>query len=190
MTWYEAKGVLEMLFQRLGLSVDYRPDNADPRLHPGRTASLWVRSKTRLGTFGQIHPQLQRERELPKEVYLFQLDWDVLVTCLASGGGNGLKFTAYSAFPASDRDLAFFAPTTVPVSDLEKLMVRTGGKLLESVTLFDEYRGENVPDGQRSLAFRLIYRAPDRTLTDGDIDPVHQKVRTALEKQFQVTLRS
>lgn len=190
LSWYEAKGILETVFQRLGLNVDYRPDNADPRLHPGRTASLWVRGKTRLGTFGQIHPQLQRERELPKEVYLFQLDWDVLVTCLVSGGGNGLKFTAYSAFPASDRDLAFFAPTTVPVSDLEKLMVRTGGKLLESVTLFDEYRGENVPAGQRSLAFRLIYRAPDRTLTDGDIDPVHQKVRTALEKQFQVTLRS
>jgi len=62
--------------------------------------------------------------------------------------------------------------------------------LLNSVTLFDEYQGESVPEGQRSLAFRLIYRALDRTLTDEDVDPVHQKVRAALEKQFQVTLRS
>ncbi|MEL6249708.1 MAG: hypothetical protein AAFR15_17060, partial [Cyanobacteria bacterium J06627_15] len=65
-----------------------------------------------------------------------------------------------------------------------------GGKLLDEVTLFDEYRGETVPDGQRSLAFRLVYRSNDRTLTDQDIDPVHQKVRAALEKNFSVSLRS
>ena len=69
-------------------------------------------------------------------------------------------------------------------------MTRAGGKLLESVTLFDEYRGESVPEGQRSLAFRLVYRSSDRTLTEADIEPVHQKVRKALEKQFELTLRS
>ena len=58
------------------------------------------------------------------------------------------------------------------------------------MTLFDEYRGENVPTGQRSLAFRLVYRAGDRTLTDKDIEPIHQKVRAALEKAYQVSLRS
>jgi phenylalanyl-tRNA synthetase beta chain len=78
----------------------------------------------------------------------------------------------------------------VSVSDLEKAMTKAGGKLLNSVTLFDEYQGESVPDGQRSLAFRLVYRASDRTLTDDDIEPVHQKVRAVLEKQFNVALRS
>ena len=61
---------------------------------------------------------------------------------------------------------------------------------MDSVVLFDEYRGENVPEGQRSLAFRLVYRAGDHTLTDQDIDPVHQKVRAALEKTYKVSLRS
>lgn len=190
LTWFEAKGILESIFKRLGLTVDYRSDQEDPRFHPGRTASLWVRGRMRLGTFGQLHPQLRQEQDLPDEVYVFQLNWPVLVTCLASGKQKAVKFGGYSPFPPSDRDLALYAPVSVSVAELEKVITKGGGKLLESVTLFDEYRGESVPEGQRSLAFRLIYRSPDRTLTDEDIDPVHQKVRAALEKQFQVTLRS
>ena len=190
LSWFEAKGILESVFERLGLSVDYRPDDADTRWHPGRTASLWVRGRLRLGTFGQLHPQLRQEQDLPDEVYVFQLNWSVLVTCLATSKQKAVKFNPYSTFPASDRDLAFYAPVTVSVADLKKVMTKTGGKLLDSVTLFDEYQGDSVPEGQRSLAFRLIYRSLDRTLTDEDVEPVHQKVRIALEKQFQVSLRS
>lgn len=190
LSWFEAKGTLESIFQNLGLRVDYRPDNDDPRLHPGRTASLWVRGRLRLGTFGQVHPQLRQQQDLPDDVYVFQLDWATLVTCLATGKRKAVKFSPYSTFPASDRDIAFFAPVEVAVADLEKAMTKAGGKLLDSVTLFDEYQGESVPEGQRSLAFRLVYRALDRTLTDEDIDPVHQKVRATLEKHFQVALRS
>lgn len=182
--------MLEAIFQRLGLAVDYRSDSDDQRLHPGRTASLWVRGRLRLGTFGQLHPQLCQAQDLPDEVYVFQLNWSALVTCLASGRRKAVKFQPYSTFPASDRDIAFYAPVTVTVADLEKAMAKAGGKLLNSVTLFDEYQGESVPDGQRSLAFRLVYRALDRTLTDDDVEPVHQKVRAALEKQFKVALRS
>lgn len=190
LSWFGAKGVLESVFQRLGLTVDYRADDEDPRLHPGRTASLWVRGRLRLGIFGQLHPQLRREKDLPDEVYIFQLDWSVLVTCLATSRHKVAKFTPYSSFPASDRDIAFYAPAAVSVADLEKAMTKAGGKLLNSIELFDEYRGETVPDGQRSLAFRLVYRSLDRTLTEDDIEPVHQKVRSTLEKQFKVTLRS
>lgn len=190
LTWYEAKGMLEAVFQRLGLAVDYRADASDPRLHPGRTASLWVRGRMELGRFGQIHPQLCQQRQLPAAVYLFQLNWEVLLTCLAPAQAKAVTFKVYSPFPASARDLAFYAPIKTPVADLSKAMVKAGGKLLESVSLFDEYRGESVPDGQRSLAFRLVYRAQGQTLTDQDVDPIHGKVRTALERQFQVTLRS
>lgn len=190
LTWYDAKGVLESVFQRLGLVVDYRSDASDPRLHPGRTATLWVRGNLNLGRFGQLHPQLRQQRQLPEAVYLFQLSWEVVLTCLAPDRAKAVKFRPYSAFPASDRDLAFFAPIDLTVADLAKVMTRAGGKLLESVTLFDQYRGESVPAGERSLAFRLVYRAQDQTLTDKDVDPIHQKVRAALEKQFPVTLRS
>ena len=190
MTWYEAKGILERVFENLGLAVDYRTDEGGARLHPGRTASLWVRGRTNLGKFGQLHPELRRDKDLPDEVYVFELNWDVLLTCLTGKSGKPTKYSAYSTYPSSDRDLAFFAPIETTVSELQQAIGKSGGKLLDSVTLFDEYRGENVPEGQRSLAFRLIYRASDRTLTDKDIDPVHQKVRAALEKKYSVSLRS
>lgn len=192
MTWYEAKGILETVFKQVGLDVDYRPDSEDDRdrLHPGRTASLWVRGRTRLGTFGQLHPRLRQERDLPAEVYVFELNWDAISTCLVSDRFRAPKFKGYSTYPGSDRDIAFYAPTEVSVADLEKLIARTGGQLLETVTLFDEYKGKGVPEGQRSLAFRMFYRSSDRTLTDQDIDPIQDKIRAALEKKFKVSLRS
>ncbi|MGA1624266.1 MAG: phenylalanine--tRNA ligase subunit beta [Prochlorothrix sp.] len=195
--WYEAKGYLESIFQRLGVTVEYHPDRQDQRLHPGRTASLWISDDGRrpaighrLGTFGQLHPQLAQERGLTVPVYLFQWDLDVLLDALMKQADTGIHFQPFSTFPAADRDLAFFVPTAVAVADLEKAMAKAGGTLLQEITLFDQYQGEPVPEGQRSLAFRLVYRADDRTLTDAEVDPVHQKIRDALLEKFQVTLRS
>jgi phenylalanyl-tRNA synthetase beta chain len=189
MTWYEAKGILDSVFQRLGLEVEYQPDCRDERLHPGRTASLWIRGN-RLGIFGQLHPQLRHERSLPEAVYVFQLDLDVLLDALDQDEIIVPTFKPYSTYPATDRDIAFFAPVKVTVAEIEKAITKAGKDLLASVELFDEYRGEHVPPGQRSLAFRLIYRASDRTLTDAEVEPVHQKVRDTLVEKFGVALRS
>ncbi|WP_017656129.1 phenylalanine--tRNA ligase subunit beta [Fortiea contorta] len=189
LTWFEAKGILQSLFHQLKLEVEYQPDRRDPRLHPGRTASLWIRGNS-LGVFGQLHPQLRRDKGLPDSVYLFQLDADVLLDALDQDEILIPKFQPYSTYPASDRDIAFFAPVKISVAEIEKAITKAGKDLLSSVELFDEYRGENVPDGQRSLAFRLIYRASDRTLTDAEVEPVHNKVREALVEKFGVNLRS
>ena len=189
MTWFEAKGILESVFGQLGLEVEYQPDRRDDRLHPGRTASLWIRGN-RLGIFGQLHPQVRREKGLPDSVYVFQLDADVLLDSLEQDEILTPAFNPYSTYPASDRDIAFFAPVKVSVAEIEKVINKAGKGLLESVELFDEYRGENVPQGQRSLAFRLIYRASDRTLTEAEVEPVHNKVREALVEKFGVNLRS
>ncbi|MBD1866369.1 phenylalanine--tRNA ligase subunit beta [Cyanobacteria bacterium FACHB-471] len=188
-TWFEAKGVMESAFQRLGLSVEYQPDRRNALLHPGRTASLWVQGN-RLGTFGQLHPQLRQERGLPNEVYVFELDLDVMFAQMEQEENTASAFKPYSTYPASDRDIAFFAPTKVSVSEIERAIKKAAGTLLESVELFDEYRGENVPKGKRSLALRLVYRAGDRTLTDEDVEPVHRKVRDALIEKFGVDPRS
>jgi len=187
MSWFEAKGVLQGVFDRLGLTVYYQADAGDERLHPGRTASIWLRGR-QLGRFGQLHPQLRQDRELPDEVYVFELELSLLLEALPSS--QVPKFEPFSTFPASDRDLAFFAPIDAEVLELEKAMSRAGGKLLESVELFDEYRGESVPEGQRSLAFRLVYRAGDRTLKDKEVDTAHQKVRDAIVKKFRCGYRS
>lgn len=189
MTWFEAKGMLESVFQKLGLSVEYQPDRRNELLHPGRTASLWVQGD-RLGTFGQLHPQVRQERGLPEAVYVFEMSLEVLIDHLDREELITPIFKPYSPFPASDRDIAFFAPLEFSVAEIERAIQQSAGALLDSVELFDEYRGEHVPAGKRSLAFRLVYRASDRTLTDADVDPVHQKVREALEEKFQVTLRS
>ncbi|MEM9540300.1 MAG: phenylalanine--tRNA ligase subunit beta [Cyanobacteria bacterium P01_E01_bin.42] len=187
MSWYEAKGLLESAFERLGIQVDYRASQEDDRLHPGRTASLWLSGK-RLGIFGQLHPQVRRDRDLPDEIYLFQLDAGLLFEAIDLE--TRVKFEAFSPYPAVELDLAFFAPIDLPVAELENTMKEAGGDLLIAVELFDRYLGKNVPDGQHSLAFNLAYRASDRTLTDSEIEPVHQKVREALTEKFAVTLRS
>ncbi len=187
--WYEAKGRLENALQRLGLVVEYQPDRRDERLHPGRTASLWI-GGTRLGTFGQLHPQLRRDRGLPEAVYVFELDLEVMLDELNDDTTVVRLFQPYSPYPSSGRDIAFFVSTKTAVAELERTIRQTGGSLLESLELFDEYRGEGVADGQRSLAFRLIYRASDRTLTEDDIEPVHQKIRESLVEKFRVELRS
>ncbi|MCC5663843.1 phenylalanine--tRNA ligase subunit beta [Nostoc sp. CHAB 5784] len=188
-TWFEAKGILESVFRQLALQVEFQPDRRDDRLHPGRTASLWIRGN-RLGIFGQLHPQLRREKGLPDSVYVFQLDLDVLLDSLGQDGILVPTFQPYSTYPASDRDIAFFAPVKISVTEIQKVITKAGKDLLESVELFDEYRGENVPQGQRSLAFRLVYRASDRTLTEAEVEPVHNKVREALVEKFGVNLRS
>ena len=190
LTWYEAKGMLESVFQRLGLNdVEYQPNRQDERFHPGRTASLWFQGD-RLGNFGQLHPLLRQERGLPDAVYAFELDLDVMLDALDQDERLTPRFQAYSTYPAADRDIAFFAPVKVSVAEIERATQKAAGTLLESVQVFDEYQGESVPEGKRSLAFRLVYRASDRTLVDEEVESVHQKVREALVEKFGVNLRS
>ena len=136
MSWYEAKGLLESAFERLGVRVDYRPSEENDylgarslgeydspgshrRLHPGRTASLWLNEK-HLGIFGQLHPQLRRDRDLPDEIYVFQLEGELLLEAMAIS--ERVKFQSFSPYPAVALDLAFFAPVDLPVAELEKTM--------------------------------------------------------------------
>lgn len=189
LSWYEAKGVLESVCHSLKIPVEYQADRSDPKLHPGRTASLWLQGQ-KLGYFGQLHPQLRQEKDLPAAVYVFQLNLDPILNYLAAEERLVPVFKNYSTFPASDRDIAFFASVDLSLADIQKSITKAGGELLEAVEVFDEYRGANVPDGQRSLAIRSIYRALDRTLTDADVEPLQQKIRDILVEKFRVTLRS
>jgi phenylalanyl-tRNA synthetase beta chain len=189
LNWYEAKGMLDSVCASLNIPVEYQADRSDPRLHPGRTASLWLQGQ-KLGYFGQLHPQLRQTLDLPGAVYVFQLNLDPILNYLAAEERLVPVFKNYSTYPASDRDIAFFAPVDLSLAEIQKSITKAGGELLEEVAVFDEYRGENVPDGQRSLAIRSIYRALDRTLTEAEIEPLQQKIRDVLVDKFRVTLRS
>ena len=186
-TWYEAKGLVEGVLQGLQISPTWTAYRHDERFHPGRTAALYWGEKY-LGIFGQLHPQLCQHREIPEQVYVLLLDMEVVT---AAATQNALaRFQPYSPYPACDRDLAFFADQTLPVAELLRVVREAGQPLLQQVLVFDEYRGEGVPAGQRSLAFRLIYRAADRTLTEAEVEAVHNQVRQALVQHYGVTLRS
>lgn len=189
MSWFEGKGLLEAAFIRLGLTVTYEATQEEKRLHPGRTAILFLEGE-RLGIFGQLHPQFSQENDLPETVYVFSFDLEQLLNALAAKNVSQSRFTPFSTYPAVARDMALYAPVDLPVASLIQVMKKAGGKLLDNVELFDEYQGENVPDGQRSLAFSLNYQALDRTLTDEEVEPALEKVRKALTKEFDVTLRS
>ncbi|MEB3226378.1 MAG: phenylalanine--tRNA ligase subunit beta, partial [Synechococcus sp.] len=154
MTWYEAKGLLDAAFTQLGLEISYRADSSKVQLHPGRTASLWLQGR-QIGIFGQLHPQLRQEKDLIDAVYVFELKLEMLQTVLNRPSQQVPIFKAFSTYPAVTRDLAFFAPLETSVADLEQVMQKTAKKLLSGVELFDEYRGEHAPEGQRSLAFSL-----------------------------------
>lgn len=189
LSWFEAKGRLERIFEQMGLSIEFRTDPGDDRLHPGRTASLWI-NNTACGRFGQLHPQLCQDKDLPESTYVFELNQDVLLQ--EGPQTDAAIFSTYSSYPAIDRDLAFFIATDTPVQEIEQAIWKAAksGQLLDSVELFDEYRGESVPEGQRSLAFRLVYRACDRTLTEDDVTPIHEKVRKTLADKLNASLRS
>lgn len=189
LTWYEAKGILESVLDAFGLAAEYQSDRSNALLHPGRTASLWL-AGDRLGTFGQIHPQICQERDLPEAIYVFDLSLELFLKATIDDVPPQALFKPYSSYPASGRDLAMYAPTKLAAADLQRTMLKAGKPLLNSVEVFDEYRGEHVPEGQRSLAFRLLYRSSDRTLTDAEVDPVHQAVRDALLEKYGVNLRS
>ena len=138
MNFYEAKGLMDSVFHNLCISVEYQPDQKDDRLHPGRTASLWI-SGERLGTFGQMHPQLRAEKELPDEIYAFELDFYTLLDAMMKKSIP--TFHPFSTYPSSDRDIAFFAPLKFTVADIHRSITHVGGELLDSVTLFDQYIG-------------------------------------------------
>ena len=133
---------------------------------------------------------MQQDNNLPEATYAFEINFTQSLSLLERKKSQVTRFQAYSSYPSVARDLAFFAPLDVSVSELIKVMKRSGGMLLEEIELFDDYRGQNVPENNRSLAFSLSYRASDRTLTDTEVDPVHDKIRQALVKQFGVNLRS
>ncbi|AGY59384.1 phenylalanine--tRNA ligase subunit beta [Gloeobacter kilaueensis] len=183
--WFAAKGVLASLFSPWQIDVEYQADRQDDRLHPGRTASLWIDGE-RLGVIGQLHPRLAARLDLPEQTFFFEIDLDFLIAVVRE---RPAEFRPYSPYPASDRDLSFYAREGTTVFEFERVIRDNGEPLLESVALIDEYRGSSVPEGSRSLAFRMVYRS-DHTLTEEEVNSVHQRIRQALIDRFDIEARS
>jgi len=189
LSYYEARGLLTTLFASLGLESMDRRLVDDDRLHPGRAATVVVEGKP-LGCFGQLHPSLCEHYELPSETYLFDFDMALLLSAASRSNRWTPQFKPFSTLPASERDLAMVVSKSLPSGDLLQAIRKAGKPLLESVELIDRFEAKQLGEDRCSQAFRLRYRGKDSTLTDDQIQPVHEKVRQALIKQFEVELRS
>ncbi len=167
-TFFDLKGAVELLLHHLGLedSAEFRPGGL-PFTHPGRTASVAV-SGREMGWLGELHPAVAAEYGLRQRVYLAELDFSGLLELK----GAGRTFAGLPRYPALDRDLALLLPAGVAAAVVERTLRSLAGPLLEELSLFDVYEGPQVAPGHRSLAFRLRFRAADRTLTDAEVDAV------------------
>ncbi|WP_324670084.1 phenylalanine--tRNA ligase subunit beta [Geochorda subterranea] len=178
--FYDLKGVLEAAADRLGIALEWQPTELEG-LHPGRAARIWATADGRrvvAGWAGELHPEAAERLDLPGRLYLAELDLDALrpmrreVTARTPG-----------RFPAVQRDLALLVPLDMPASRVLDLVRSHAGSLAEEVRLFDAYVGPHVPEGTRSLGITVVYRAPDRTLSDEEVDAARQALLQRLEAE-------
>lgn len=181
--FFVVKGILEALFNRLGLNeVSYR-ESAPHGYHPGRTAVILVDEEP-IGFIGELHPTLAEKYDLEHPV-VFELDLDKIFSFLQ----QEIVYKPISRYPAVTRDLAVIVDEEIPVGELEEGIRKVGGELLKSVALFDVFTGEPIGEGLKNVAFSLLYQAEDRTLTDEEVQEVHGKILRYLEDVFQAKLR-
>jgi|HigsolmetaAR202D_1030399.scaffolds.fasta_scaffold00060_28 phenylalanyl-tRNA synthetase, beta subunit, non-spirochete bacterial len=197
--FFDLKGVIEMLIERLGIEhqVMVVPCNDDPRLHPGRAARL-VRAQGRklgkkpvpdaapLGVFGELHPQVRQRLELPAQrVAVAELELGELLAMAVEP-----RYHSISRFPATIQDFAVIVDRSIPASRVQAVLDQAAGNDLESITLFDVYEGPQVGEGKRSLAYRLSFRAADRTLSDETLVKVRAKIIKSLERELGASIRA
>jgi len=170
----EAKWAVEQIYSALGLEPSYER-TSEPFLHPGKAAN------TAEGWLGELHPAL-----LDGAWGVFELDLDAL----ADSAPEVVNFDPVSPYPDVRQDLAFAVDEDVAASELSAVIREAAGELLRELEVFDEYRGEQIGEGKRSLAFRLSFGSLDRTLTDEDVAPLRASIVDALATRFGAVLRA
>jgi phenylalanyl-tRNA synthetase beta chain len=183
--FYVVKGILESLFNKLGVDkmISWRPAQIDG-LHPGRSAEIVLNMKERIGYVGQVHPSITKKEDL-KETYVFELDIEKLMIIPV----RQVKYAEISKFPSMTRDIALVLDRAVPAEDIKKVIEKAGGRLLKEVSVFDLYEGSHMEVGKKSIAFSLRYFDPTATLTDEAVTEAHCKVLEQVKQKFGAELR-
>ena len=183
--FFDIKGICESLFARLNVQkVKYSAVTDNPTFHPGRCAEIKAGGKV-IGIIGEIHPAVSRKYGIDTPVYIAELDFENVFLNIKAD----IKFKELPKFPAVTRDIAMLVDKAVPVSDIEDIISKASGKMLESLALFDVYEGEQIPEGKKSVAYSAVYRAADRSLTGEEVQKVFDKVVKNLEHQLGAQLR-
>ena len=183
--FYAMKGDVEALLEKMGIfDYDFVPEVNNPTFHPGRCANI-LYNGTLLGTLGEIHPVVAENYNIDVKVNVAELDFnEIMENC-----NTEKLYSPLPKYPAMTRDIALVVKEAVYASDIEKIIKEKGGKLLEDVKLFDIYRGKQVEEGCKSMAYSLTYRNMEKTLTEEEVTAVHSKVLETLEKELNAVLR-
>ncbi len=176
--FYSMKGVVESLFDLASNGVvTYESGNLPQFLHPGQGAAVVVRGK-KLGYLGQIHPQIHTGIDTP--VYVAELDMEGLV----SNTLPRYRYRKFGKYPQVERDFSVTVKDSFHSAMIQQIVMKVGAPLVQNLTFFDVYRGDRIPKGSVSYAFRVILASPDHTLTEMEIAPVQEKVMMALSKDL------
>ncbi len=176
--FFTLKGIVEALLARFGADASFIR-SCEPFLHPGRQARVQV-GETSVGVLGELHPDTAERFGLDTRVYVAELRLEPLFAC---AGNKRVIFRPLPRYPAVERDLALVCDEGMPVADIQQIILRAGGRHLESVELFDVYQGAQIEKGKKSVAFSLRFRDADGTLADEDIEPALHKIFTNLQEK-------
>ncbi|MFH1462248.1 MAG: phenylalanine--tRNA ligase subunit beta [bacterium] len=182
--FYQLKGVVDLLLNKLAISSIHYQEIKVPFLHPQKTASIKVDNET-IGFLGEVSAVILDQLSVEGKVVLFDIDFDKL-SALASGEQ---EYKPVSRFPSAVRDIAVLVPRRTRVAEVLNKINSASGMLVQDVDLFDLYEGEKIAEGKKNFAFHIIYQAEDRTLSSKEIDEVQSKIIRTLEKNPEWQVR-
>jgi len=181
--FFDAKGVLELLFERLGVAVSFEPTE-DETLSPARRAKIVLQGEE-VGVLGELHPGVAEDFDISsRSVYLFEIDLERLLPATLEPH----KYRPIPRFPVTLRDIALVVDVAIPSKRVQDII--EGSPLVARVTLFDVYTGEQVPQGKKSLAFKIHYQSPSRTLTDEEVNQAQGEILERLHRELGAVLRA
>jgi phenylalanyl-tRNA synthetase beta chain len=177
--FFDLKGVVEEYLEKIGMKklVTYDPKSGKTFLHPGRQANI-IYDNTVIGYLGEVHPEVLDNYDIGDKAYVAVLDMPEIV----SRASFDVKYQGIAKYPAVTRDISMLVNKEILAGDVEAVIRKNGGNLLESYHLFDIYEGAQIKSGYKSMAYSISFRAKDRTLEDKDINEVMNKILTGLGK--------
>ena len=182
--FFDAKGAVERLFEDLGLAASFSADADEPFLHPGASAAIALDGR-RVGVVGELHPETAARFEIDASCAIFALDLDAI----AATSPAPVKYREVSRQPSVRRDLAVLLSRDEPARGVLDAIRGTAGPHLVVAEIFDRYEGTGVPEGCVSVAFRLVFQRPDRTLLDAEVARATERVVRMLADRFDGELR-
>ena len=177
--FFDLKGIVEEFLEKVGLKglETYDPASKKPFLHPGRQADI-IYDGTVIGYLGEVHPEVSEAYGIGERVYIANIDMPEIV----ARANFDLKYKGIAKYPAVTRDISMVMEKSIMVGQVEEVIRKCGGKLLEECKLFDVYEGSQIKEGFKSVAYSISFRASDRTLADQDVNTIMDKILKNLEK--------